>query len=138
MKAVEFVERLEKVRQTGNARWTACCPAHADRHPSLIVSEGDDGRVLVHCFAGCGIDAIAAAVGVEVSDLMPQRLPEHRYRPIRKPFPAADVLECLATQTRVVQLLAAEVAQGPLNPQARDALRDAVELIQRGREFANG
>ena len=33
--------------------WIACCPAHDDRTPSLSISDGDDGRVLVHCHAGC-------------------------------------------------------------------------------------
>ena len=33
--------------------WSARCPAHDDRRPSLSVSEGDDGRALVFCQAGC-------------------------------------------------------------------------------------
>jgi hypothetical protein len=33
--------------------FTARCPAHDDRRPSLSVREGADGRVLVWCFAGC-------------------------------------------------------------------------------------
>lgn len=39
-------------RRVGSG-WSAPCPAHDDRHPSLSVGEGDDGRVLVKCFAGC-------------------------------------------------------------------------------------
>jgi putative DNA primase/helicase len=35
------------------AYWTACCPAHDDRHPSLSISEGADGVVLLKCHAGC-------------------------------------------------------------------------------------
>jgi putative DNA primase/helicase len=33
--------------------WIARCPAHDDREPSLAVREGEDGRVLVRCHAGC-------------------------------------------------------------------------------------
>ena len=33
--------------------WMARCPAHDDREPSLSVREGEDGRVLVRCHAGC-------------------------------------------------------------------------------------
>lgn len=33
--------------------WLACCPAHEDRSPSLSINAGDDGRVLLKCFAGC-------------------------------------------------------------------------------------
>lgn len=131
MRAAEFVERFEKARQTGNARWTARCPAHPDRNPSLIVSEGNDGRVLIHCFAGCGIEAIVAAVGLSLADIMPERLPEHRYRPIRKPFPAADVLELLATETMIVWLAACGMAKGkPLTDSERERLNVAAARIE--------
>ena len=35
------------------ATWVARCPAHEDRKPSLSISSGNDGKVLVHCHAGC-------------------------------------------------------------------------------------
>jgi hypothetical protein len=37
----------------GHGRYLAKCPAHPDRSPSLSIREGRDGRVLLHCFAGC-------------------------------------------------------------------------------------
>lgn len=33
--------------------WMACCPVHHDSTPSLSIRDGGNGRVLVHCFAGC-------------------------------------------------------------------------------------
>jgi putative DNA primase/helicase len=39
-------------RKSGRG-WSACCPAHDDRTPSLSIQDSDDGRVLVHCHAGC-------------------------------------------------------------------------------------
>ena len=48
---------------------TRRCPAHDDQTPSLSVSEGDDGRVLLHCHAGCTVDAICTAVGLNPADL---------------------------------------------------------------------
>ena len=39
-------------------------PAHADRSPSLSICEGHDGRVLVHCFAGCTADQVVSALGL--------------------------------------------------------------------------
>jgi putative DNA primase/helicase len=35
------------------AGWMARCPAHLDQDPSLSVREGANGKVLVHCHAGC-------------------------------------------------------------------------------------
>ena len=51
--------------------WSARCPAHEDRRASLSIAEGEDGRALVKCHAGCQADAICAAVGLRVLDLMP-------------------------------------------------------------------
>lgn len=51
--------------------WCGCqrgkqvhCPAHDDEHPSLSVDTGHDGRVLVHCFAGCTQEAVIGALRV--------------------------------------------------------------------------
>lgn len=68
MIAQDFLERLEAVSPRGNGRWRARCPAHADRHPSLSVQEGERG-LLVYCFAGCSFDEIMTAVGITSRDL---------------------------------------------------------------------
>lgn len=41
----------------------ACCPAHEDRSPSLSLTDGDDGRLLLKCHAGCDFRAVEAALG---------------------------------------------------------------------------
>ena len=50
-------------RKAGSG-WIACCPAHDDRNPSLSLSTGKDGKVLLRCHAGCDqaqvIDALRA------------------------------------------------------------------------------
>lgn len=66
----EVLGRLAKVRANGERSWMACCPAHADRNPSLSVSEGEGGRVLLKCFAGCPAESVAAALGYRMADLM--------------------------------------------------------------------
>jgi hypothetical protein len=40
----------------------ARCPAHDDREPSLSISAGPDGKVLVHCHAGCDQHDVVAAL----------------------------------------------------------------------------
>jgi len=40
-------------RHRAGATWMARCPAHDDRSPSLSISAGNDGKVLVRCHAGC-------------------------------------------------------------------------------------
>lgn len=70
----EFLGRLSKVRQSGPGIWNACCPAHEDKSPSLSIKLLQDGRVLIHCHAGCGGAEVMAAVGMSLSDLYPEPL----------------------------------------------------------------
>ncbi|KAF1084852.1 hypothetical protein SPSYN_02022 [Sporotomaculum syntrophicum] len=63
---------LKKVKRDGNG-YIACCPvpAHDDQKASVSVSTGDDGRILLHCHAGCDIKDIVSALGIELKDLFP-------------------------------------------------------------------
>lgn len=67
-----FCEALEeagsRVRPSGDG-FSANCPAHDDRNPSLSVTEGDDGRLLVHCHAGCEYQEILDSLHLESGDL---------------------------------------------------------------------
>ncbi len=69
MMPVDLVlDRLDGVRERGE-NYQALCPAHDDHEPSLSVSEGEDGRALVRCFAGCRTEDVVSALGLEMSDL---------------------------------------------------------------------
>ena len=50
-----------KGRRAGYA-WSALCPAHPDKNPSLSISTSRDGKTLVHCHAGCSQDEVLAAL----------------------------------------------------------------------------
>ncbi len=68
----DLLGRLEGVRPSGEG-WVARCPAHDDQHASLSVGQGDDGRWLLHCHAGCTVDAVVDALGIDTRDLFPTR-----------------------------------------------------------------
>lgn len=51
------------------------CPCHEDSTASLKVDEGQDGRALLDCKAGCDTRAIVAKLGLSMSDLFPQKEP---------------------------------------------------------------
>lgn len=71
MTSVELMlSRLPDATRNGQG-WRARCPAHDDHRPSLSIAEGDDGRVLINCHAGCTPEAIVEAVGLSLADLMP-------------------------------------------------------------------
>jgi 5S rRNA maturation endonuclease (ribonuclease M5) len=59
--------RLKGVRRCGR-HWAARCPAHPDRKPSLSIREAGE-KILLHCHAGCRLEDICAALGVQVREL---------------------------------------------------------------------
>ena len=71
-----ILSRLERVRPTHRG-WTARCPAHDDRSPSLSLRAGERA-ILLKCFAGCPVVDICRALGIEIQELffdtsMPRR-----------------------------------------------------------------
>ena len=89
-----LLEKLPGARKARNG-WSARCPAHDDRRASLSVSEGDDGRALVKCHAGCTVDAVASALGLALRDLMldrdgPGPNCNGKSKPEAKTFPTAN------------------------------------------------
>ena len=71
MTAEALLSRLDGVRKHGPGRWSARCPAHDDKSPSLSIRETPEGKVLLHCHAECAVADVVAAVGLDLSDLFP-------------------------------------------------------------------
>ncbi len=67
-----FLTALENVREDADG-WNAKCPAHPDDKNSLHVAEAEDGRVLLHCHAGCRVEQIVHKAGRSMSDLFPRK-----------------------------------------------------------------
>jgi AAA domain/Transcriptional regulator, AbiEi antitoxin len=71
--AYELVcRRLLEVTGQPVRNGSARCPAHDDHHPSLSVHEGDDGRALVYCHAGCDLADVLKPLDLEIRDLFPE------------------------------------------------------------------
>lgn len=68
MTAAAFAD-LVNARRIGTGKWQARCPAHEDRSPSLGIAEGEDGRILLRCWAGCATADIVKALGISLRDL---------------------------------------------------------------------
>lgn len=69
MTVEDFLPRLEGVKQVSPNQWIALCPAHNDKKQSLSISRGADGRILLHCHAGCIVPGILDAMGLKEPDL---------------------------------------------------------------------
>ena len=139
MTATTLLERLDGVRPTGPGRWIAKCPAHHDKRPSLAVRELDDGRVLLHDFAGCETTSILSSIGLEFSALFPERNLGDALRPERRPFNSMDILRCTSFEALICATAAANIAQGvALTDADRERLIKAAARLQRAVEVANG
>lgn len=111
MSAQTLINALSGVKSRGPGKWICKCPAHQDRTASLSVSETQDGRTLLKCFAGCDTEAILHAVGLEFADLFPERLDNHPPQR-RRAFTAADLLNIVHTEINVAAILASDLARG--------------------------
>jgi len=126
------LSRLDGVHRTGRGTWLACCPAHADKRPSLSLRDTDNGAVLIHCFAGCTVHGVVGALGLELADLFPPRPVDTADvgKPVRRPFPAAAILRAIAFEARIVALAgAAIIAHEPFSQFDKDRLLLAVRRI---------
>jgi hypothetical protein len=86
----------KRPRKAGDG-WSACCPAHDDRNPSLSISAGSDGRALLKCHAGCTVDAVCGALGLKQSDLFEKSERTQLGAPRKKA--AATVTAATGTET---------------------------------------
>lgn len=106
-----LLSRLEKVKKTGNGKWIACCPAHADRSPSLAIKEAD-GTILLHCFSGCGVDEVLDALGIPASDLFPPRERSEHAAKGKPSFDAYQALKAIADDINVLLVANRMVIKG--------------------------
>ena len=123
-----LLQRLTKV--TGRrGHWTACCPAHEDRSPSLAITETDDGRILLKCFGGCSVQEIVGAIGMDMTDLFPDS--NDHYKPkVKNAFYATDLLKLIEFESTIVIIAANDLANGKqLSDNDRSRLKQAHERI---------
>ena len=140
MSAVDvLLSRLARVRQSKPNSWMACCPAHPDKSPSLAVTYVEDGRILIHCFAGCEAGDVLTAVGMNIRDLFPERLPDKkRYHARRLGVSGFDVMQAMKHETEVLAIIAAEMGKGSSNEEMRARATLAADRIQAALSLCDG
>ena len=70
MKIDEILNQLTNVKKSGDG-YSARCPEHEDLKNSLSIGLTKEGKVLIHCHAGCDTKEIVAKLGLEMRDLFP-------------------------------------------------------------------
>jgi hypothetical protein len=104
-----------KLRPNGAGRWRACCPAHGGNNPTaLSIGEGQDGAVLLRCWHGCEVDAIAQALGMELHELFPPKTDSHGTPKPRRVglMSAGQAIELIRTEFNTVWMALASLKSG--------------------------
>jgi hypothetical protein len=110
-----LLSRVHKLKKTGDSKWLACCPAHDDKTPSLAIKLADD-RILIHCFAGCDVSSIISALGLELSDLMPESKQHSRPDNKRPKFNKYELFDRIVEESAILIVAIRQVFSGtPLN-----------------------
>ena len=104
------LSRLQKVKKTGDGKYLALCPAHADKTPSLAIKAVDD-RVLLHCFAGCETADVLSAIDLTFTDIMPNEC-NGDFPKEKKPFYAAEVLQTIKNESQFTHFCAMHMSKG--------------------------
>ena len=97
-----LLDRLDGVRPAGAGQFNAQCPSHLDRHASLSVGETVD-RIVLHCHAGCGPNAILESLGLSWRDVFldtPDLAPR-RNGPVTIPKPRPRAVSRRRDESRV-------------------------------------
>jgi len=138
MSAIDkILDRLDGVKKTGDRRYIAKCSAHDDRSPSLSVRETDEGRVLIHCFGGCGTDDVCTSLGLTLADLFEKPL-RHNLPPVRGGFSARELLELTSHEALIAAELADTATTRQLSPEEAQRLIQASARLLKARTLANG
>lgn len=79
--------------------WLCRCAAHSDKNPSLKIDDGENGKLLVKCFAGCSQNEVIN--GMKRVGAWPQQKNNQRQIALRKTAPTNDSVR-LSTLGKIV------------------------------------
>jgi hypothetical protein len=113
--AMDVIDQLtsqsKTIKKQRNGEVIFSCPAHKDRTASASAKELPDGRILVHCFAGCSAEGILSSVGLPLSDLYPKAINQHIPRE-RRPFSASTLLQAISLEAGIIKVIGYDMVRG--------------------------
>lgn len=138
MSVDKILNKLDKVKKTGQGKWMCKCPVHPDKTASLAISDIGDGRILVNCFAGCDTYSILQSIGLDWADLMPENANSQREKPVKQIIYATDALRLIKFETQIILYIAYEMRKkGSPDADGLDRLEKSMQLIHKACEAAN-
>lgn len=132
MNVENILSRLEGVKSIGQGKWKARCCSHADKSPSLYITQADE-KLLMYCHAGCSVNEILDAMGLTIDALFPERN-QHTVghsRPMQTArFPYAEVMRAISHEALVAAIGATAAASGPITETDRQRIVLAADRIR--------
>jgi hypothetical protein len=64
----DVLDKLEVASRNGE-KAMSFCPTHDDRNNPSLSLKAENGRLLLHCFAGCRPEDIVSELGLQMKDL---------------------------------------------------------------------
>jgi hypothetical protein len=64
----DVLDKLEVASRNGE-KAISFCPAHDDRSNPSLSLRAENGRLLLHCFAGCQPEEIVSEIGLQMKNL---------------------------------------------------------------------
>ena len=113
---VDFLNKLQKLKQTKNNEWVACCPVHDDKNPSMHIKISDEGDLLLHCF-GCHAPylEILGSLGFDAFDFIPE---QKRYKKhnngtyIKTQISGESMLQILDKKLNIIMFVLQDMVDG--------------------------
>ena len=128
MRIEEILTRFDGVKETGKGQHSCQCPAHDDGSASLGIKEGDGGRILLNCFAGCDVKSILDSAGLDWKDILPDN---KLYQVEKHSFNPFAVLKMIRDEVLIIGLASADIRNNkPLNDEDHDRLLKAVGNVR--------
>jgi hypothetical protein len=124
-----LLSKLQKVKSRGHDKWMACCPAHDDKNPSLVITL-ESGKILMTCWSGCEVESILGAVGMDFSDIFPDKPIYHRSSGKKHTIYASDALRILKVEAMIITLCAIDIKnKKPINNEDHQRVMLAMDRI---------
>lgn len=108
----KFMSAHRWSKRTSHGRGIFRCEAHDDKSASGTISEKEDGRILIHCHAGCSPADVVGAVGLTLTDLFPPRPIAGDFRPREsRPVHAEDALKAAGHELAVAYIILSDMVR---------------------------
>lgn len=87
-----LLSKLQHTNPNGSG-YDADCPVCGDTKRHLSIAPGKNGGIVLTCFKGCKTDDIMKSIGLKMSDLFPDKVPQPKAKRVKVKEMAYDIVD---------------------------------------------